>query len=242
MKNVSDRPTAANTNKTARSLLLTFAVRTITLLIVYILVLFLCAGRLDYWQGWLFIAILGVLVVLSIMRFSDMAELAAERLKPGPGTKTWDKVFLALYFPLGLGILAVGGLDVGRFGWTTGIPVWMYPAAVVVYAASFAFTRWAMLTNRWFSSVVRIQTERDQQVVRDGPYRFVRHPGYVGIIVSFMSSPIILGSLWAFVPAAAVSLLLVVRTGLEDRMLRDELPGYIDYTRAVRYRLLPGIW
>jgi protein-S-isoprenylcysteine O-methyltransferase Ste14 len=242
VNNVNHRPTTVDTNKTDRSLLLTFVARSVALFFIYILVLFLCAGRLDYWQGWLFIAALGVLVFLSIARFSDMAELAAERLKPGPGMKTWDKVFMALYFPLGLGILAVGGLDAGRFGWTSGIPVWAYPVAVVVYAASFAFTRWAMLTNRWFSSVVRIQTERDQRVVRDGPYRFVRHPGYTGIIVSFMSSPIILGSLAALVPAGAVSLLLIVRTALEDRMLKRELPGYIDYARAVRYRLLPGVW
>jgi protein-S-isoprenylcysteine O-methyltransferase Ste14 len=242
MKDMRRRPTHTD-NKNPHGLLrLRFAARSIILLSIYILVLFLCAGRLDYWQGWLFVAVLGVVVIVSIARFSDMADLAAERLKPGPGMKAWDKVFMALYFPLGMGILVVGGLDAGRFGWTTGIPVWAYPVSVVVYGASMVFTRWAMLTNRWFSSVVRIQTDRNQQVVREGPYRFVRHPGYTGIIVSFISSPIILGSLWALLPAVAVSLLLLVRTALEDRMLWAELPGYADYALTVRYRLLPGIW
>lgn len=216
--------------------------RSLSLFFVLVLTLFISAGRLDYWQGWLFIAILVVLLISSLRQFSDKTDLVRERLNPGPGTKPWDKVLMALYLPFAFGLLIVGGLDAGRFGWTGTLPTWIYPVSIVVYLASFGFTRWAMRINPWFSSVVRIQTDRDQMVVRDGPYRLVRHPGYLGMILSFMSVPLVLGSLWALVPAAAVTLVLIVRTCLEDRALREELPGYADYAAHVRYRLLPGVW
>jgi protein-S-isoprenylcysteine O-methyltransferase Ste14 len=225
-----------------RRLLLVEVTRNLLFFCILIALLFLSAGRLDYWQGWLLVGLMAVQTVVSLLQFSGNTSLAAERLKPGPGTKPWDKLFMALYFPLSMGIFVVGGLDAGRFGWTRGLPVWVYPVSVAVYCASFAFTRWAMQTNRWFSSVVRIQTERGQRVVQDGPYRFVRHPGYTGIIGSFLSAPFILGSFWSLVPATAVVLLLIVRTALEDSMLQEELAGYAGYAVRVRYRLLPGIW
>jgi protein-S-isoprenylcysteine O-methyltransferase Ste14 len=103
-------------------------------------------------------------------------------------------------------------------------------------------TLWAIWINRFFSSVVRIQKERGQEVIQDGPYRFVRHPGYVGGILLALGNALVLGSLWALIPAGIMSLLLVIRTYLEDITLQRELPGYTDYTRKVKYRLLPWIW
>jgi protein-S-isoprenylcysteine O-methyltransferase Ste14 len=239
---VNEEPSSTDKGKASNRIYLRFVTRSVGLFSVFALILFLTAGRPDYWQGWVFIAILGILLIISLLGLSNKIELAGERISPGPGVKWWDKVFMALYFPLGLSILAVGGLDAGRFGWTRPLPIWVYAVSALIYVASFAFTRWAMQRNRWFSSVVRIQTDRGQQVVRDGPYRFIRHPGYAGIIVSLMSTPFILGSLAALVPAAAVSLLLIVRTCLEDRTLKRELSGYTDYASEVRYRLLPGVW
>ncbi|MBN2223463.1 MAG: isoprenylcysteine carboxylmethyltransferase family protein [Deltaproteobacteria bacterium] len=217
-------------------------IRNLLFFCVLIALLLFSAGRSDYWQGWLLIVVMAVQIVVTILQSSGYTSLAAERIKPGPGIKWWDKGFMALYFPLSMSIFVVGGLDAGRFGWTHGLPLWVYPVSVVVYGASFAFTRWAMQTNRWFSSVVRIQTERDQQVVWEGPYRFVRHPGYTGIIVSFVSAPFILGSLWALVPAGAGALLLIARTALEDTALQSEPAGYMEYAGKVKYRLLPGVW
>lgn len=101
---------------------------------------------------------------------------------------------------------------------------------------------WAKWANRFFSSVVRIQTDRGQTVCKDGPYRFVRHPGYVGGLLFGMATPLALGSFWALIPAAVGAMLLIVRTYLEDRTLQEELPGYLEYTKEVRHRLLPRIW
>ncbi len=243
-KRATDQPPRPQTDarSTERRLLLVGVTRNLLFFCVLIALLFFSAGRSDYWQGWLLVGLMAVQTIVSLLQLPGDTSLAAERLKPGPGTKPWDKVFMALYFPLSVAVFVVGGLDAGRFGWTRGLPVWVYAVSVVVYGASFAFTRWAMLANRWFSSVVRIQTDRNQGVVRDGPYRLVRHPGYTGIIGSFVSAPFILGSLWSLVPAGAVVLLLIVRTALEDAMLQKELAGYADYAARVRYRLLPGIW
>jgi protein-S-isoprenylcysteine O-methyltransferase Ste14 len=99
-----------------------------------------------------------------------------------------------------------------------------------------------MVSNKFFSTSVRIQMERDHTVASGGPYRYVRHPGYVGYIVSGFAAPLALGSLWALIPAAITLCLLVVRTALEDRTLQDELDGYREYAARVRYRLLPGVW
>jgi protein-S-isoprenylcysteine O-methyltransferase Ste14 len=236
------RPSRSGTERAERQTFIRGLVRNLVFFCFLIALLFLSAGRLDYWQGWLLIGLMAVQIVVTVIQSLNDPGLAGERFRPGPGVKVWDKVFMALYFPLSMSIFVVGGLDAGRFGWTRGMPLWVYPAAVLVNGAAFAFTRWAMLTNRWFSSVVRIQTDRGQRVVTDGPYRFVRHPGYVGIIMSFASAPFILGSLWGLVPAGIVIWLLVIRTALEDATLRRELGGYAEYAGTVRYRLLPGIW
>jgi protein-S-isoprenylcysteine O-methyltransferase Ste14 len=101
---------------------------------------------------------------------------------------------------------------------------------------------WAMAVNEHFELLVRIQTDRGHRVVTSGPYRIVRHPGYLAAIVGGLTSPLILGSLWAFAPVVAGALLFTARTALEDRTLREELAGYQEYAARTRHRLLPGIW
>jgi len=120
------------------------------------------------------------------------------------------------------------------------VPV--YVAAYIVLAVACAFSLWAMWTNRFFSSVVRIQTDRGHHVVQGGPYRLIRHPGYVGAILSVLSTAVVLGSLWSLIPAGLTTVLVSVRTALEDATLQRELPGYAEYASKVRYRLLPGVW
>jgi protein-S-isoprenylcysteine O-methyltransferase Ste14 len=135
----------------------------------------------------------------------------------------------------------LAGLDV-RFEWTAQMPLTLQIAALVIAALGYALGTWAMAANAFFSKVVRIQEDRGHAVATGGPYRYVRHPGYTGTIASELATPIMLGSLWALIPGGLAALLFVIRTALEDRTLHEELDGYRDYARRVRYRLLPGIW
>ena len=207
-----------------------------------IVVIFALAGRLTYWQGWLFNGILALIVVIASMLFVNKTDLIEERAKPGPGTKWWDKVFYALYVPAFLSIVVIAPLDAGRYGWTPPLPVIFYVASCTIFVLSNIIYLWAMWVNRFFSSTVRIQTDRGHEVVRTGPYRLVRHPGYVGGILLGIGTATVLGSLWALTPAGAVAVLLMMRTYLEDTTLQRELPGYADYAHEVKYRLLPGVW
>ena len=114
--------------------------------------------------------------------------------------------------------------------------------ALIVFVLGMGLFDWAMLSNRFFSGTVRIQEDRGHTVVADGPYRVVRHPGYVGMIVMFVLPPLVLGSLWALIPAGLAALATVIRTALEDKTLQVELPGYAEYAQRTRYRLLPRVW
>jgi protein-S-isoprenylcysteine O-methyltransferase Ste14 len=207
-----------------------------------IALLFISAGSLDYWQGWVYVALTCLALLVTLWAMHDNPELIAERLQPGQGMKAWDKWYFALSTPLYIATLVAAGLDVGRFHWSGPIPLWGYLLAIVAYVLGQAVFLWAKRVNRFFSSVVRIQTDRGQQVCWDGPYRFIRHPGYVGGLLYGIATPLILGSTWALVPAGVAALLLVGRTVLEDRTLQRELLGYAAYTLVVRYRLLPAVW
>ena len=168
-------------------------------------------------------------------------ELLAERVGPRKGAKTWDTVLLSLYGVAMMIMWIVAGLDV-RNNWASGIEPAAQIMAMLIVIAGHALVVWATGTNAFFSQVVRIQTERGHTVVSGGPYRFVRHPAYVGAILLVLSSPIMLGSWWALIPGVICAVLMIVRTALEDKTLQAELPGYVDYTQQTRYRLLPGVW
>jgi protein-S-isoprenylcysteine O-methyltransferase Ste14 len=202
-------------------------------------VLFAAAGRLDWTLAWVYLAgYVGVVVVTSLTVRDP--ELIAERGKIRADAKAWDKALTVLFSVSGLGMLLVAGLD-ERFGWSPPSPAGV-AAGLLTFVASDALVVWAMASNRFFSALVRIQADRGHAVATGGPYRLVRHPAYLGFIVSGFGAGLLLGSRWALVPAAVTALLLVVRTALEDRTLRSELPGYRDYAARVRYRLLPGAW
>ena len=141
-----------------------------------------------------------------------------------------------------MGLMIFSALDAGRLGLSGRLPAWAYVAGWLVFLLSYGLTSWAMSVNRWFSTVVRIQADRGQHVVSDGPYRFVRHPGYLGGIGGFVAMPVVLGSLWGLVGTVSLIVILIIRTYLEDRMLARELPGYADYAKTVRRRLVPGVW
>ena len=206
------------------------------------ILIFPFAGRLDYWQGWLYIAVNTFIVLITVWILRDKPEFISERLKPGQGMKSWDKWYYALSTPFYFIFLFVSSLDSGRFGWSGPLPAVIYLGGTLIYILGQAIMLWAKLANNYFSSVVRIQTERGQQVCREGPYNYVRHPGYVGGLLFGLTGPLMLGSLWGLVPAVIAAVMLVVRTGLEDKTLHQELPGYTDYAQAVKFRLLPGVW
>jgi protein-S-isoprenylcysteine O-methyltransferase Ste14 len=225
-----------------RKLSLQIALRTVAGLGAVALFLFIPAGRLDYWQGWVYLGLSLAVLLVTRWVLRGNPQLIEERLKPGAGIKTWDKWYFALSTPLYLVMLVVAGLDAGRFAWTGWVPVWIYILSIAVYLLGQAVFLWAKRVNNFFATVVRIQTERGQTVCKDGPYHYLRHPGYLGGILFGVSSPLMLGSLWALIPAVLAAVLLLIRTALEDRTLQAELTGYTAYTREVRYRLLPGVW
>jgi protein-S-isoprenylcysteine O-methyltransferase Ste14 len=156
--------------------------------------------------------------------------------------KAWDKVLAPLMaLSLSLPLVIVAGLD-HRFGWSPAFPLWLILLGFFLIAFGYAFAVWALVENRFFSSVVRIQTDRGHVVCDSGPYRIVRHPGYAGNILPLLGIVLALSSLWTLIPAAVALVIAVIRTALEDRTLQEELPGYKEYARQVRYRLMPGIW
>jgi protein-S-isoprenylcysteine O-methyltransferase Ste14 len=202
------------------------------------------AGDFRWVRGWTYVGLMTFGQSLSgAVLLVRNPELIRRRARAGEGTKRWDKACLAAFGVSYLGILVVAALDVGRLAWSRELPFWTTYAGAALYAASAVFVTWAMAVNTHFEKTVRIQSDRDHRVVRSGPYRLVRHPGYLATILGWIAAaPLVLGSRWAFLPALAAAASLVVRTALEDGMLRAELPGYAEYARRVRYRLVPGVW
>jgi protein-S-isoprenylcysteine O-methyltransferase Ste14 len=204
--------------------------------------LFWSAGRLDWWAAWAAIAVqLVCMTALGIVILRFQPDLMEERLKPPKGAKAWDRTIMSLMRLTQLARYIIAGLD-QRYGWTAGFPVSIQIAACLGCVLGFALLEWALANNAFFSQIVRIQSERGHTVARGGPYRFVRHPGYLGMVLFELAMPTLLDSGWALLVSGGCALLWTVRTALEDRTLQAELPGYAAYARQVRYRLLPGIW
>ena len=205
-------------------------------------ILFIAAGQLNWLWAWLYVGIYLVGVAINaafMLRYSP--ETIAERAETR-GAKEWDRVVAGLgalmYFVL---LLLVAGLD-ARFGWTGQVALTLHMAGAVAFVLGGALFSWAMISNAYFSGVVRIQVERGHAVCTTGPYRFVRHPGYVGMIIQSLALPLMLGSLWALIPAGLTTCIIILRTALEDKTLHEELTGYAEYAQQTRYRLLPGVW
>ncbi len=201
--------------------------------------LFGVSGRLDLPMLWAYWGVFGTLTFLAIFLVFDPA-LWKERLRQRSGGH--DPVWLAVIRILGVGHLVVALLDVGRFHWSDTVPLNVQVTGLILLAASATWVGWAIATNRFFVPVMRIQAERGHQVVAGGPYEYVRHPGYAGMIFYIPCSALALGSWWALAPAIAYSLVILRRAAREDRFLKDQLAGYGAYTERVQYRLIPGVW
>ena len=220
----------------------------IGLVVVYLsipLVLLVCGGDFGWWQAWVY----SLLIVAAGIGGHIWAEqrhpgLLAERqnIENIQSAKAWDKVLaplmaLSITFPL----VIVAGLD-HRRGWSPEFPLWLIVPGFILIALGYAFGVWAFVENRFFSSTVRIQTDRGHVVCDSGPYQIVRHPGYAGNLLPLLGIVLALGSVWTLIPAAVALIIAVIRTGLEDQTLQEELPGYRDYAQRVHYRLIPGIY
>jgi protein-S-isoprenylcysteine O-methyltransferase Ste14 len=205
-------------------------------------VLFLAAGRRDWLWAWVYLGIMLVSVLITgAIMLRRSPETVAERGQPGE-MADWDRLVSGLWAATQYLVLPlVAGLDV-RLGWAPQLSAAWHLAGALIVILGLALSSWAMITNAFFSTVVRIQRERGQTVCRSGPYRFVRHPGYAGFATLSLGIPLLLGSWWALIPGAVAVALMVARTVYEDRLLQAELPGYQAYVRDVRYRLVPGVW
>jgi protein-S-isoprenylcysteine O-methyltransferase Ste14 len=211
----------------------------VSFLVLIALLLFLSAGSIAWLYAWVYLALYALVMLIGSLLLP--LEVIAERGSKKENVEPWDRVLVAVIIVPDVSLYLVAGLDV-RWGWTPSLAVGWHLAAIGVFLAGCALMYWAMIVNRFFSTAVRIQFERGQSVCSSGPYRYIRHPGYLGTILYTLASPILLGSLWAMLPAAVVAGLFVVRTWLEDNTLRHRLAGYGPYVARVRYRLLPGIW
>jgi protein-S-isoprenylcysteine O-methyltransferase Ste14 len=205
-------------------------------------ILFLAAGHINWTWAWIFLGLYILSVAInSAFLLRTNPETIAERGRPKE-MKGWDKIVSGLWgLAQFLAIPLIAGLD-SRFGWTRDIGTTWHIAGAVIFSIGLAIFGWAMISNAYFSTAVRIQSDRGQTVCRSGPYRFVRHPGYAGANLQSLGAPLLLGSLWSLIPGIVAVILMIIRTAFEDRTLQNELPNYQDYARDVRYRIAPGIW
>lgn len=204
------------------------------------------AGTWQWWEAWVIVglwSIYGVAMTYYLLRHDPA--LLAERLKFVPlheDQKNWDKVIMLLFFIAGIGLYLVPGFDVVRYEWSESLPLWMKVLAMLVHLPCFVLLAWVMRENTYLSQVVKIDKERGHTVITTGPYALVRHPMYIVIIVLLFAVPVALGSRFALILAMFLTVLLIVRTYLEDRTLHAELEGYPEYAKKTPYRLIPGIW
>lgn len=204
------------------------------------------AGSWYWWEAWVIVGlwtIFGV-VMTHYLLHHDLA-LLDERLKLVPihkEQKTWDKVIMLLFFIAGIALYIVPGFDVVRYGWSESLPLWMKITAILIHIPCFVLLGWVMRENSYLAQVVKIDTKRDHQVITTGPYALVRHPMYTVVIILLFAVPVALGSRYTLLLSVILTVLLIVRTYLEDRTLHAELDGYPEYSKTTRYRLAPGIW
>lgn len=209
--------------------------------LAYAGVIFLAAGTFHYWQGALYVALAILGATIGHLLTPRGSALIAERAADARSGEAWDRSLLRTMALVSLLTFVVAGVDSGRLHWSE-MPLGLTVAGAVVMIGGQWLFALAKRQNNFFSSTVRVQSERDHAVCDTGLYRLVRHPGYLGMLLMVVAFPLVIGSYWALVPALASCGLIVLRTRLEDRFLIERLPGYDVYAAATRWRLLPGVF
>lgn len=209
---------------------------------IFFAVIFVSAGRLDYQQGLIYVSIGLVMAILNYTVLRIDSELLKERSKPGEGTKTWDKAILGLSFLVTISMYIIAGLDSGRYHWSPNFHWSLRLLGIILTASGQLLFLIAQKQNRFFSSTVRIQTDREHVVCETGLYKTVRHPAYLGSVIQAAGFPLLFGSLWSIIPVSVLIFLFIIRTALEDRTLRNELKGYPEYSDKTRFRIIPFVW
>ncbi len=206
------------------------------------ILLFVSAGSMRWSAAWWYLGLfIGMLVVSSFVMIPHHSEVIAERGRGAQGGKRWDLWIMRLIVIPSFGILLLAGLD-ERFSWTPSLPLWAFMLGVLLFITGYLVILWAMYINRYFSQIVRIQSERGHTVVTRGPYRVIRHPGTAGMLITCLGCILLLDTVYGLLMYPLYLSLLIIRTSLEDRALQAELPGYAEYAKRTRYQLLPGVW
>ena len=211
------------------------------IVVVFAGVVFTNAVQLGWTLGWIYVGIVAATFAINLvcLRLWN-PELIRRRMRVSKFSKTWDKVWAVMF---GLAVIAiyVAAVMEARYR-ISSAPGTAWLLGLAIFVPGWTLAIWSMVVNPFFEKTVRIQSDQGHRVIDTGPYAYIRHPGYVGFSGWMLSTPLLLASNWAFVPALITVVLLVIRTALEDRTLHEELPGYPAYASRVRFRLIPGIW
>jgi protein-S-isoprenylcysteine O-methyltransferase Ste14 len=209
---------------------------------IFFLILFFSAGRIDYWQGLIYVIIGLIMGTLNYTVLKPDPDLLTERTRPGEGSKKWDKILLGLSLLFTITMYTIAGLDSGRYHLSPDFHWSLTLTGIFLTASGQLLFLIAQKQNKFFSSTVRIQTDRDHAVCDTGLYKIVRHPAYLGMIIQSLGFPLLFGSLWSILPVAFLIVLHVTRTYLEDKTLKEELSGYLEYSLNTRYKIIPCVW
>jgi len=217
-------------------------IRTVTTILIILAVLFIPAGTLNWPEAWAFLFLYFTMVAAALIWMKTKAPgLLKERMSKEKEMKSWDKKFMIVYSFCLIFLMVVPGLDAVRFRWSD-VPLTVKVLGFIGFLPGMLLAFWAVKENAYASDVVRIQEERGHTVCTSGPYQYVRHPMYTGVILILLCYPLSLGSLFTFIPASIIIALFTLRTALEDNTLQADLSGYKEYAQKVRFRLIPGIW
>jgi protein-S-isoprenylcysteine O-methyltransferase Ste14 len=219
-----------------------YLVKQISGTFIFFSIIFISAGRIDYWQGLIYVLIGLIMFLLSYTVLRIDSDLLKERSKPGEGTKNWDKKILGLSFLVTISMFITAGLDSGRYHWSPDFHWSICLLGIILTISGQLLFLIAQKQNKFFSSTVRIQTNREHTVCESGLYKIVRHPAYMGSVIQALGFPLLFGSLWSIIPICFSIILLITRTNLEDKTLKNELKGYSEYTNKTRYKIFPYIW
>lgn len=226
---------------TEKMLKIFFFLAIMVLVIVFAVYILMYAQQLGWTLGWICVGIFAAAWMINLVCLALWnPKLIKRRMRLGKGTKTWDKVWISVFTLAVIAILVVVAIEERERVSSAPGADWLLGFAIFV--AGWTLVIWSTIVNPFFEKTVRIQTENEHRVIDTGPYAYVRHPGYVGFVGCIISTPLLLASAWAFLPALISVLLLVIRTALEDRTLRYELAGYKEYANRVRFRLIPSVW